>query len=253
MLEIGILSALIAAIFWGSISVPMKIAKKIDIIWYQLISATGTLIATIIIVPTVGLLFEINIYGIISGIIWAIGNTLAISSINKVGISRAVPLFTGTSITLSSIWGTLYFKEPILHLETTLLGLSLLLLGILAVYTTNGKHTEKWKKEGAILALTAGLLLGTQFVPMKIAEITTETIYFPMSIGIIIGSTTIFLIKRKNHNLKHIPHGFASGGIFALGNYFGIIAISTLGLTVGFAITQIAVLVAILWGIIYYK
>lgn len=253
MLEIGITAALVAAIFWGSISVPMKIAKNYDIMWYQLVSAIGTLIATIIIVPIAGLLFEINPYGIISGLIWAIANTLAISSIKKVGISRAVPLFTGTSITLSSAWGIIYFKEPIIHLETAIIGLALLLIGIIVVNTTSGQSTKKWAKEGIILAVAAGILLGFQFVPMKIAGLTTEIIYFPMTLGIAIGATTIFLIKGKERNLKHIPHGLSSGGIFALGNYFGIIAISSLGLTVGFSLTQIAVLVAIFWGIIYFK
>lgn len=253
MLEIGIATALVASIFWGSISVPMKVAKNVDIMWYQLISAIGTLIATIIMVPIAGLSFEINLIGISSGLIWAIANTLAISSIIKIGMSRAVPLFTGTSILLSSSWGILYFKEPLMHFEIALLGLSLLILGIITVNTTKGQYTEKWLRKGAIFAVVAGLLLGTQFVPMQISGLTTETIFFPMALGIAIGATAIFLIKGRQRILNHIPHGLTSGGIFAIGNYFGIITISTLGLTIGFAITQVAVLVAILWGLLYFK
>jgi len=253
MQDIGIITALLAAILWGSMVVPLKIAKKPDVIWFQLALALGALSGTIIIVPIAGLLYEANLYGFSSGLIWATGNILALKSITKLGIARSTPLFVGTSILLSSSWGILYFKEPIMRFETALIGLALLLIGITIVNTTQKQQNKQLPKEGIILAMAAGLLLGTQFVPLKMVGISLEILLFSMSLGVATGATIIFLVMGRHINIKHLPHGLASGWIFAAGNYFGIFTIATLGLTIGFSITQIAVLVSILWGIIYFK
>ena len=253
MQDIGLITAIFAAIFWGSIVVPLKIAKKPDVMWFQLALALGTLTGTIIIVPIAGLLYEINLYGFTSGVFWATGNVLAIKSITKLGLARSTPIFVGISVMLSSTWGIIYFQETIMHLETTLIGLALLLIGITIVSTTQKQQNKQWPKQDIILAITAGLVLGTQFVPMKMIGISLETILFPMALGIATGATIIFLVIGRQVEMKHLPHGLTSGWIFAIGNYFGIFTIASLGLTVGFPITQIAVLVSILWGIIYFK
>ena len=253
MIDTGFATALIAAVLWGSMIVPLKLAKKPDVIWFQLVLALGTLSGTIIIVPVAGLLYETNLYGFSTGLIWAAGNILALKSITKLGMARSTPLFVGITIILSSTWGILYFKESIMRFETALIGLTLLLLGITIVSTTQKQQNKKWPKEGVITAITAGLLLGTQFVPIKMIGISLETILFPMALGITAGATIIFLVMGRHINIKHLPHGLASGWIFAAGNYFGIFTISSLGLTIGFSLTQIAVLVSILWGIIYFK
>jgi|TARA_B100002003_G_scaffold191898_1_gene181051 glucose uptake protein len=253
MQDIGLITAILAAIFWGSLVVPLKIAKKPDVMWFQLALALGALTGTIIIVPITGLLYEINLYGFISGIIWATGNVLAIKSIIKLGLARSTPIFVGISVMLSSTWGIVYFQETIIHLETALIGLALLLIGIIIVGTTQKQQNKQWVKQDIILAIAAGLVLGTQFVPMKMIGISLETILFPMALGIATGATIIFLVIGRQVEMKHLPHGLTSGWIFAIGNYFGIFTIASLGLTVGFPITQIAVLVSILWGIIYFK
>ena len=253
MQDIGLITAILAAIFWGSIGIPLKIAKKPDVMWFQLALALGTLTGTIIIVPIAGLLYEINLYGFTSGVFWATGNVLAIKSITKLGLARSTPIFVGISVMLSSTWGIIYFQETIMHLETTLIGLALLLIGITIVSTTQKQQNKQWPKQDIILAIAAGLVLGTQFVPIKMIGISLETILFPMALGIATGATIIFLVIGRQVEMKHLLHGLTSGWIFAIGNYFGIFTIASLGLTVGFPITQIAVLVSILWGIIYFK
>ena len=253
MQDIGLITAILAAIFWGSIGIPLKIAKKPDVMWFQLALALGTLTGTIIIVPIAGLLYEINLYGFTSGVFWATGNVLAIKSITKLGLARSTPIFVGISVMLSSTWGIIYFQETIMHLETTLIGLALLLIGITIVSTTQKQQNKQWPKQDIILAIAAGLVLGTQFVPIKMIGISLETILFSMALGIATSATIIFLVIGRHIEIKHLPHGLTSGWIFAIGNYFGIFTISSLGLTVGFSITQTSVLVSILWGIIYFK
>jgi len=254
MLDIGIIVALLAAVLWGSMMVPMKLAKNVDIIWFQLFLALGTLSATVIIVPLAGLFFETNLYGFISGLIWAIGNILALKSVDEVGMARATPVFTGTSIILSASWGIIYFREPITQLETALFGLTLLLLGTMIVSLIQGQHSKRWSKKTVISAVSSGLLLGSRFVPVQISGLSIEKALFPMALGITVTAVAIFLVGGSRHfNINNLSHGLSSGWIFAVGNYFGTLAILYLGLTVGYSITQISVLVAILWGVIYFK
>ena len=66
----------------------------------------------------------------------------------------------------------------------------------------------------------------------------------------------MYVVKRQivqmHFRVAFIP-GLAAGLLFSLGNVCAIYATQFLGLTIGFPLTQGALLVAGLWGMFYYK
>lgn len=64
---------------------------------------------------------------------------------------------------------------------------------------------------------------------------------------------TIALLKKVKFKNEAVFASFLSGGLWSLGNLLAVSAISLIGLSKGFPVTQSAVLIAVLWGLVYFK
>ena len=99
----------------------------------------------------------------------------------------------------------------------------------------------------------AGASFGTLFIFLKISELQPTQFLFPMAIGIFALGWILFFIKRSKPDMKIIKHAMVSGVFWNIANFASMFAILYLGLTVGFPLTQTALLVGILWGLFYFK
>lgn len=187
--------------------------------------------------------------GLLGGAIWTAGNMLALYSVRLIGLSRTSPLLAGFSILVSFIWGVLYFGERFSHMEMALGAIVLLLAGL--PFVTSGAKASAVQKKGYLLAAASGIVGGSYVIPMQAAH-TLQSGFFSSSLAIFaIGLPLLFLARRWSK--KEIAAGVASGGMFNFGSLFVLIAISSIGITVAYPISQTATLFAVSWGVLYFK
>ncbi len=90
-------------------------------------------------------------------------------------------------------------------------------------------------------------------MPLKVGNVLPQDFFFPVCLGIFISGLLIFVLKRARFRKEAIVSSLLSGVIWNIGNLLSIISISLIGLSKGLPITQSASLVAVLWGLFYFK
>jgi len=121
---------------------------------------------------------------------------------------------------------------------------------------------------GVICVLIVGLFAGSVMVPFNLFQKTnssvTHSIKYLISYGIgVLGVTPLlvipyFVIKREMPNFhlnkpSIIIFGLLTGVTWSIGNFASYYATDYLGLSIGYPLTQMALLVAGLWGLFWYR
>jgi glucose uptake protein len=245
--SLGFLSAVTTAVCWGTFFVPVRKVNVANI--WQLQGATG--VGAILFAIPVGFLwgFEISPSGLLSGTIWTAGNILALYSVRLIGLSRTSPFLAGFSILVSFLWGILFFGEKFNYLILAIVAVGLLLGGLPFISnTTKGLPIQK---KGYLIATASGLIGGSYVIPMQ-ATHSLQSGFFSSSLSIFaIGLPLLFLSRRFVK--KELVAGILSGSLFNVGSLAILIAVGLIGITVAYPISQTATLLAVSWGILYFK
>lgn len=252
MENLGFLAALFAALAWGSYTVPFKKSESKNFMQFQALMGVGIFASGLILSLLLGFHLTVNLYGIISGILWAVANAISLSALSNLGLSRAVPLMSSIVILGSFLWGTLVFREIPSGLMLGFTGIGLIILGVFLVSKTTKDISQNVKK-GLIAAILAGLIWGSQLAPLKIGHLTTEQFFFSSCLGIFITAILIALISKTSFKKEAVWESLFSGIIWNIGNLLSLVAISIIGLAKGQPISLSSVLVGVLWGLFYFK
>ena len=243
----GLVSAVGSAICWGTFLVPVKKVNVGSILQLQGSIGIGVIIFAIPIAFFWG--FNILPSGLLSGVIWTIGNVLALYSVRLIGLSRTSPFLAGFSILVSFLWGIIFFEERFNYIVLAVAAIGLLLAGLPFVAST-AKATVIQRK-GYVVAAASGIVGGSYVIPMQ-ATHTLQSGFFSSSLSIFaIGIPLLFLSRRWIK--KEILSGVLSGSLFNLGSLSVLVAIASIGITVAYPISQTATLFAVSWGILYFK
>jgi len=115
---------------------------------------------------------------------------------------------------------------------------------------------------GILCALSLSISNGSMLVPIKLSPVEAQGINYIVSFWIgVLGITPIFaflyfLIFREkptwNFKVLCLP-GLISGIAWNIGNWASIYATIFLGFTIGFPLTQCALLMGGLWGILVFR
>jgi glucose uptake protein len=248
----GFLAALGAAFCWGTYLVPFKISKSDKLVFFQSVMSVGILVSGFVISLFLNYSLTPNAYGLISGVLWAIPNALSLVAVSNLGIARAAPIMSSLVIITSFLWGTLFFSELKAGLASGIIAIGLIVIGVILVGATKNSHSLNVRK-GLLTAVLAGLLWGSQFVPIKIGNVAPSDYFFSMSVGIFVTAMVLSIIKKVKFQKKAIAASLLSGTIWSIGNLLGVLAIAAIGLARGLPSTQLAVLVSVLWGLFYFK
>ena len=235
---------------WGSYLVPMKRIREYDPFYFQAIMCTA-IFASSAIIAFLCNAFVFSYLGILSGILWSSGNILSVLAVKNSGLSRSAPVWMGTGIFISFIWGLLFFKETLASIPIGLTGIFLLIAGISLVAST-GENKGFSNLRGINLAISAGLIFGCYLVPLKLSKLQPFEFLFPMSLGILIGGLAIYFTKRPKIDKRIILPGTFSGLIWNIANFTSFFAVLNLGISVGFPLTQMALFISVLWGLLYF-
>ena len=243
----GIAFALVAAASWGTYLVPIKKFGIDKIFHTQGAMGIGAILFALAILPFYGSL-TLDIAGLSAGAIWITASTLGIFAIKYIGLGRVAPLVGSVIIITSFLWGLLFFIEQLSSLEFAVIGIVMLAAGMPLVAV--GERNSKDKK-GYIITVIAGILWGSLFVPVRMMS-DLETSFFSMSLAIFVIGIGI-LIAMRPFRKKETLTGIASGAIWNVGNIASFLAVAALGLTVGYPLTQLALLFNVSWGLLYFK
>jgi glucose uptake protein GlcU len=107
--------------------------------------------------------------------------------------------------------------------------------------------------KAVLLALAAGVCFGSMFVPITADHISSKDALFPMSFGILITGIILAFVTKVRLEKKAVQASIYSGVIWGLGNICAIKAIDMIGIARGMPISQLGVLVAMGWGMFYFK
>lgn len=251
--NLGFIAALVAALAWGSYMTPFKKSKATDFILFQFLMSVGILISGLILSVISGYSLSINIFGLMSGTLWAIGNIISLTVFANLGLSKGGPLLSSIVILVSFLWGALFFAELPSGMLMGFLGIALIILGVVTVSSTGGATTTLNVKKGLIAGLFAGAIFGSQLVPVKWAQLDAGDYYFSMSVGIFLTASVIAVVKGMKLRTVALKESLISGVVWNVGNLAALISVSLIGLSKGFPISQSAVLISVLWGVYYFK
>lgn len=235
---------------WGSMFVPMEFLEDYDPFAFQLLMGVAIFLSMLVLVPLVGD-FVFTGLGVLSGVLWAVGNTISVESVRESELAVAQPLWSGTVILVSFGIGVALLGEAVASLPLGLGGVTLLLVGLYLVSPSRHSASETMMR-GVTLALLAGAIFGTYLVPLKLSGLSPFQFLFSMSLGVLLGCLIIFLLKRPDIDTGMVPNGLASGTLWNLTNIGSLFAVTNLGVSIGIPLTQNALLIAAIWGIFYF-
>jgi glucose uptake protein GlcU len=187
--KLGVICALSAAVWLGTAEAPTKLVTEgfspflisMGMVmgafvarWTMptLLKGTGFMLDDLFDKP------HLIVWAVLAGMLWAVANTLTIFAVRNVGLSIAFPLWNTNSL-VGLLWGCLLFKElrgsRAKDWAKVLGGAAAIVLGagVLAVATAERASGASHNTIiGIMAALSAGVLLGTMYIPYRKAYIS---------------------------------------------------------------------------------
>lgn len=218
---------------------------------------------------------KIVLIGLISGILWAVGQGFQFIAIKSMGVSRAVPLSMTNQIVGNALLGAAILGEwqNVQTWTFGIIGIILIVIGAVWIQTKE-KTSEKSDKNSSLsgyIPLTFSTLgfmgyfiapkLLQKWLHVSTAVINADhgvqymiSIIFPQSIGMVIGGFLfVFLITHETKNMFNVStyKNFITGFIWAIGNValFVSIANPNLGQAVSSTLSSLGFIVGAFGGI----
>lgn len=251
-----ILIGLIPAIAWGLI--PLSVSKIGGKPIQQILGTTGGafLIGCLVFfIRRPEFSQSVFLFSFLSGVFWAGGQILQYTAYTKMGVSKAMPITTGMQLIGVSLLGVLAFGEWGTT-QAKLYGFGAIALIIIGAFFTSYQENKSSQqpshfKQGFMILLisTIGYVGYSGFPQLVEADGWTE--FFPQTIGMFTASILLSFFLTKGKALKETKsfQNILSGFIFAIGALGYLISISFNGITVGFALSQMNVILATLGSI----
>ncbi|XP_063278364.1 transmembrane protein 144 isoform X2 [Prinia subflava] len=283
-LAIGFTSSTVAVLLFGTNFVPVKKFDTGDGMFFQWILCASIWIVSLVVnlIQNCPRFWPLAMVG---GFVWATGNVTVVPIVKTIGL--ALGLLIWASFNLLTGWASssavifLFIKTEVQSSSASLESTPLLRESSINVSedTTEDSWVNKLSPAkrrliGCSLAVVAGILYGSSFVPVlyiKDHGRRNETVYtgasqfdldyvFAHFSGIFLTSTIYFLIYcavRKNKPYIYpqaILPGFVSGVLWAIANCCWFLANHYLSAVVSFPIiTAGPGLVAAMWGVLVFK
>jgi glucose uptake protein len=197
------------------------------------------------------------------GLIWAVSGYCAFAATVRVGMAGASGVWTPLNIVVGMIWGAALFSEfgDLGPRDLALLVAALVVIigGILLIILARGGRAQRSGRSlasGVLLALAAGVLWGSYFIPIRMARVSLWEASFPLAAGMFVGSAALVGLARAPLALPHrgdYGRVCLSGLLWGLGNYGMLLLTEALGTGRGFTIAQLGVVVNALIAILVLR
>ena len=248
---IGVVLAVIA---FGTYMVPLKAWPKFSSWAYLACVALGLASGELVISLLTGTLCILPV-GILCGFLWVLGGAFCFWAVQtEKDLAGAGVRSMGMSILASFLSGVLIFSESTLF-YFSIPAIVLLLFGLKLLAPPQGNILRNWR------SLLAGMVFGLFLIPYKFAEVPLLEFMSSFTIGIFIAAQLlvgILCIKRRaifEFRLAPSVVSILMGLLWVIGQHGCFWAIDTkgaLGYAVGYPLTQLNLLVNLLWGVVVF-
>jgi len=279
--KLGVICALSAAVWLGSAEAPTKLVTEgFSPFLISMGMVMGAFVARWTL-PTVlkGTGFVLDdlfdkphliVWAVLGGMLWAVANTLTIFAVRNVGLSIAFPLWNTNSL-VGLMWGCLLFKElrgsRARDWAKVLGGAAAIIFGaaVLAVATADRASGFSGKASiGIVAALSAGVLLGTMYIPYRKAYISGMnplsfvTVFTFGELGTILTLGSIFyggpthLVSALDSARPMLFWPFLGGFCWVIGDLFQNYAAKYIGIGRGIPLSNTNQLWGLAWGALVF-
>ncbi|MBS2969541.1 EamA family transporter [Metabacillus sp. KIGAM252] len=249
----GILLALIPAITWGSlvlISVKLGGDAKSQTLGITIGALLFAIVTYFFTFPDItGLAWGI---GIVSGVLWAIGQFGQLSSVKYIGVAKTVPISTGLQLMGTTLFGVLLFKEWDTKSAIILGSIAVASIIIGVVLTSIGQKAEnaedkKHFKKGMLILLVSSLGYIGYVVIIRQFQIDGWSAILPQGIGMVAGAL-VLTIKSKPFN-KYAVRNILTGIWWSAGNLGLLLSLPLIGVATSFSLSQTGIVISTLGGL----
>ena len=260
-MSLGLFFAALTILLFGSWAVPVKtlqIEPEIQTFWLTV----GHLFFAIAIFFMRGSKIPVSatLSPLVAGIIWGLGMIAGFVAIKHIGITRAFGIWVPTIIVTSALWGLLYFGElwTLGSRRLLLTGISIcfvIVAAILVILSKEDTTQLKNVKLGLLCALSLGVFHGSYFVPLHASKFTIFTTFVPLSVGMVLVTFSVAIVKKLPffYDRFSMFRMIVAGMIQCSGNYTALLTLQYLGVSLGYPLTQLCIVVNTLWGIFVFK
>ncbi|KRL84388.1 GRP family sugar transporter [Lacticaseibacillus pantheris] len=248
----AIIIALIPALAWGSIGL---VSGKLGGNAYQ--QTLGMTIGALVFGFGTWVFMQPSItsatwlFGIISGLLWALGQGFQFRSMQQVGVSTAVPISTGMQLVANALAGALLFHEWHSGRDVTL---GIIAVGILVIGAALTSRKEKSEAAApnhmgkgiqSLLISTIGYAGYT--VVYTAAGLDAAAVVLPQAVGMLLGA----IVLSFGHEVltKATAKNVATGLLWGVGNLFMLMATKSVGLAIAFSMSQMGIVISTFGGI----
>ena len=247
------LGVVLAVLAFGTYMVPLKAWPKFSSWAYLSCVALGIGVGELAISLLTGTLC-VSPVGILSGFLWVLGGAFCFWAVQVEDLTGAGVRAMGMSILASFLSGVLIFSESTL-LYFSIPAIVLLLWGLKMLAPAQGSLWKNWR------SLLAGAVFGLFLIPYKFTDIPLLEFMSSFTIGIFIAAElliAIMCIKRRalfEYKLAPSVVSVLMGFLWIAGQHGCFWAIDTkgaLGYAVGYPLTQLNLLVNLLWGVVVF-
>lgn len=239
----GLALSLFAIFAFGTYMVPLKRFPSFSPWSFLLSMSWGAFVSSAIAAFVVGWQ-PFYWTGVFCGLAWVVGAGSIFSAVQKEDSMGAVTVRAmGTSITVSFLLGAFYFRDNIDWFIAV--PAAVLLLGGLIILDPKAirNPVANWR------SYLAGMVFGSYLAPWIPAVHGTTRFMLPLTMGIVIGSTLVYLLRRDAIHKVAALESAGAGILWTFGSIACYTSVDILGFTVGYPLSQLNLLVAIAWGI----
>lgn len=187
---LGWVSAIIAALAYGSFGVPIRQSRDLPVhpIVWQSYKTLGLFSVSSVLLPLIGPGW--TPWGIVSGGLWVCGGTAGVIAIQTAGLTVAVGVWSTIMVLINFIVGIGLLHEPVANVPATTAAFSLLAIGLVGMTKYSAKKeaaTEEQdeevmaltkkaptkhrpKKTGVYFAVVNGIFTGSSLIPLHFAK-----------------------------------------------------------------------------------
>lgn len=246
------LGALLGVIAFGTYMAPLKKWPMFSSWTFLLVLSWGVFISA----NVVGLATDTVNFGLVGlccGVIWVAGGALcfwAVQAENDLAGTGVRAM--GVSILTSFLIGVFFFKESSLFYYSVP-AIAAILFGLSLLVPKGIGFLKNWRSLGS------GAIFGAYLIPYQMAHINYMDFIYPFSMGIFIASHVLIFVLYKKKLVQltwskpPIVGSLAAGALWMIGTHGCFWALDGLGYAVGYPLTQLNLLVNLLWGILIFK
>lgn len=202
------------------------------------------------------------LYPFLSGILWAFAGLFAFIACSKIWVWKAMAIWAPSGMIVSFLWWILYYGEFSSNIFAAIAAVIVIVIWVSCViYSRNAQDNSKIGLSGILFAFAASLVWGwTYLIPLKelSAQISPFFTLLPLSIGMLFGAVGIFIYKsnldKPLQNILKIGYPIIVSWImWALWNFFAIIAVLHLWMWKAYPLAELCTVVNALFAVFFLK